>query len=98
MVAIFQILVFCDVMLHHWVRESCKQHVPSKQRKPGLTQWHGSTSQKTVIFEKRNLHVQTVCSLLVHLNLNIYILCATVYNNLAKPPLHPADTLTQNTT
>ena len=66
MVATFKILVFCDVMLHHWwadpasnmflqntgsqdawahpmawVGRTCKQHVPSKHRMPGLTQWHG---------------------------------------------------------
>jgi len=81
-----------------WVGRSCKQHVPSKHTMPGLTQWHGSTSQTTGILEKRNLHVQTVCSLLVHLNMNIYILCAMAYDKLAKHPLHPADTLTQNTT
>jgi len=74
--AAFQILVFCDVMLHDWMRGSCKQHVPSKHRMPGLTQWHGSTSQKTGICEKLNRHVQTVCSLPVRLNMNIYILCA----------------------
>ena len=73
MVAAFQILVFCDVMLHHWVRGSRKQRVPSKHRMPGLTEWHGSTSQKTGILEECNLHVQTVCSLLVHLNTNIYM-------------------------
>ena len=30
--------------------------------------------------------------------MNIYILCAMAYDKLAKHPLHPADTLTQNTT
>jgi len=78
MVAKLQILVFCDVMLHHWVRKSCRQYVHSTHGKPGLTQCHGGTSQKTGILEKHNLHVQTVSSLLVQLYMNIYILCAMV--------------------
>jgi hypothetical protein len=58
--------------------------------------WHHI--QNTGILEKHNLHVQTVCSLLVRLNMNNYILCAMAYDKLAKPPLYPTDTLTQNTT
>lgn len=67
-------------------------NVPSKHWKL-LTQWHGITSHTTGMLKTCNLQVQTVCSLLVLLNVNIYILCAMVYDKLPKRSLCPTGIL-----